>query len=126
MRITDGALVAAAVLSLYAGATNAVLLRAALGQVAEEYPGLPTRRLLPLAVERAYDGLVAACVNIVKAAGLASTIALPEAVSVVNTILTEGRDAPTMMNLLLVYYFLFVLAVLGLLRAARCLVLRLT
>ena len=44
----------------------------------------------------------------------------------VNTIIAEGRDAPTMMNALLVYYFLFVVAVLGLLRAARCLVLRLT
>jgi His/Glu/Gln/Arg/opine family amino acid ABC transporter permease subunit len=118
--------VAAVVLSLYAGATNTVLLRAALAQVADEYPGLSTRRLMPLAVERAYEGLVATCVNIVKAAGLASTIALPETVSVVNTILTEGRSPTTMMNLLLVYYFLFVLAVLGLLRAGRGLVLRLT
>jgi hypothetical protein len=64
-------------------------------------------------------------VNIVKAAGLASTIALPEAVSAVNAVLAEGAGAASMMNLLLGFYFLFVLAVLGLLRAARGLLVRL-
>lgn len=112
-------LVAAVVLSLYAGATNAVLLRTALAQLARERPGARPRALLPAAVERCYPGLVATSVNIVKAAGLASTIALPEAISSVNTIIAEGADAATMMNLLLVFYFLFVLAVLGGLGALR-------
>ena len=112
-----GFLVAGVVLSLYAGATNAILLRAALEQVRRERPGTPTHRLIPAAVERCYEGLAATLVNIVKAAGLASTIALPELVSAANTILAEGAPAGTMMNLLLVAYFLFVLAMLG--RPAR-------
>ena len=72
-----GFLVAGVVLSLYAGATNAILLRAALEHVRREHPGTPTHRLIPAAVDRCYEGLTATLVNIVKAAGLASTIALP-------------------------------------------------
>jgi polar amino acid transport system substrate-binding protein len=113
------------VLSVYAGATNAVLLRAALGQLRREHPEVAPPRLIPAAIERCYDGLVSTLVNIVKAVGLASTIALPETVSAVNAVLAEGADAGTMMNLLLVFYFLFVLAVLGALRAARSAVRRL-
>ena len=88
--------------------------------------GLPAAIVasLPEAIERSYEGLVSTSVNIVKAAGLASTIALPETISVVNSIIAEGGDASTMMNLLLVFYFVFVLAVLGLLRAARGMVMR--
>ena len=104
---------------VYAGATNAVLLRTALGDLRREHPGIAPLRLIPAAIERCYDGLVATLVNIVKAVGLASTIALPETVSAVNAILAEGADAGTMMNLLLVFYFLLVLAVLAGLRAAR-------
>ncbi len=112
-------LVAAVVLSLYAGATNAVLLRGAVGQLARERPGVRPAALMPAAVERCYEGLASTSVNIVKAAGLASTIALPEAISAVNTIIAEGAGAATMMNLLLVFYFVFVLAVLGLLRVGK-------
>ena len=114
-----GFLVAGVVLSLYAGATNAILLRAALEHVRREHPGTPTHRLIPAAVDRCYEGLTATLVNIVKAAGLASTIALPELISAANTILAEGAPAGTIMNLLLVAYFLLVLAMLGVLRAAR-------
>ncbi len=117
--------VAAAVFSLYAGATNSVLIGAALAQLQEERPGVAGHRLLPAAIDRCYEGLVSTSVNIVKAAGLASTIALPEIVSAVNAAIAEGASAATMMNLLVVFYFLFVLAVLGLLRLGRGLVLRL-
>ncbi|MEM8572380.1 MAG: transporter substrate-binding domain-containing protein [Pseudomonadota bacterium] len=116
--------IAALVLSFYAGATNAVLLGSAIGHLQEEKPGIPAYRLLPPAVERCYEGLVSTSVNIVKAAGLASTIALPEVISTVNTIIAEGGDATTMMNLLLVFYFLFVLSVLALLRALKGVVMR--
>jgi polar amino acid transport system substrate-binding protein len=118
--------VAALVLSLYAGATDAALIRAELVRLAGERPGIPPHRLLPAAFERAYEGLAAASVNIVKAAGLASTIALPEVVASVGSVLADGGDAATLMNVLVIYYFLFVLAVLGLLRAGRSLVARLT
>lgn len=118
--ITPGGFaVAALVLSLYAGATNAVLLGGALAQMRRERPGAAPLALLPAAVERCYEGLVSTSVNIVKAAGLASTIAVPEVISAVNTIIAEGADAGSMMSLLLVFYLVFVLAVLGLLRAGR-------
>jgi polar amino acid transport system substrate-binding protein len=83
-------------------------------------------RLLGAACERAYEGLVATAVNIVKAAGLASTIAVPEVVSAVGQVLAEGGNAATMMNALVLYYFLLVVAVLVLLRAGRSLVARWT
>ena len=78
-------LVAAVVLSLYAGATNAVLLRGGARAAARaSVPASGRRRLMPAAVERCYEGLASTSVNIVKAAGLASTIALPEAISAVE------------------------------------------
>jgi polar amino acid transport system substrate-binding protein len=118
-------LVAAVVFSLYAGATNAVLLRAALAELRRAHPEAALLRLVPAAIDRAYDGLVSTLVNIVKAAGLAGVIALPELVSAVNAILAETESAALLMNLLLVFYLLFVLATLGLLRAGRAVVRRL-
>ena len=123
--VTPGSFaVAALVFSVYAGSTNAVLLGAALRQLEIERPGVGALELIPAAVERSYQGLVASSVNIVKAAGLASTIALPEIVSSVGTVVAEGAGAASMMNLLVVFYLLFVVAVLGMLRAARGLVRR--
>jgi polar amino acid transport system substrate-binding protein len=71
---------------------------------------------------RAFDGLVATCVNIVKAAGMASAIALTEVIATVNTLIAEGASAATLMNFLLLFYFLFVMAVIVLFRGARRLV----
>jgi polar amino acid transport system substrate-binding protein len=119
-----GFAVATLVLSLYAGATNAALLSSALDRLASERPDQRSRVLLPAAIDRAWEGLVSTCVNIVKAAGLASTIAVAELVSAVNATIAEGGHAGTLMNLLLVFYFLFVLGVIALLRAARALVVR--
>jgi polar amino acid transport system substrate-binding protein len=112
-------LVAAVVFSLYAGAANAVLLGTAMAQVRRAKPGAPVLALLPEAIERSYEGLVSTSVNIVKAAGLASTIALPEMISTVHSILAEGADVDTMMNLLLLFYFLFVVSLIGVLHAAK-------
>lgn len=118
--ITPGAFgVAALILSLYAGSTNAVLLSYALAQERGERPGATVWALVPGAFQRAYDGLVAACVNIVKAAGMASAIALAELVSTVNLIVSEGGDVATFMNGLLVFYFLLMLGVLWLFRRLR-------
>lgn len=112
-------LTAAVILSFYAGSTNAVLLSHALEQEREENPGASVLALLPHAFSRAFDGLVAACVNIVKAAGMASAIALAELISTVNLIVAEGGDARTLMNGLLVFYFLFVLLVIRIFRKLR-------
>lgn len=118
--ITPGAFLSAAVIfSMYAGSTNAVLISAALDQLAAENPGRPLVSLMPRAGERAFDGLVSTCVNIVKAAGMASTIAVAELISTMNSIITEGGDPATAMNLLLVFYFFFVLLVIWVFKLAR-------
>ncbi|WP_300056547.1 transporter substrate-binding domain-containing protein [uncultured Roseobacter sp.] len=118
--ITPGAFATAAlILSLYAGSTNAVLIAHALALERAAHPEAGVWALLPRAFQRAYDGLVAACVNIVKAAGMASAIALAELVSTVNLIVSEGGDVATFMNGLLVFYFLLMLGVLWLFRRLR-------
>lgn len=118
--ITPGAFVTAAlILSIYAGSTNAVLMSHALSQERKHHPDAGVWALLPRAFQRAFDGLVAACVNIVKAAGMASAIALAELVSTVNLIVSEGGDVSTFMNGLLVFYFLLMLGVLWLFRRLR-------
>ena len=121
--ITPGAfLVAGLIFSFYAGATNAVLISAALEVERRRHPDASLVALVPAAMVRAFDGLVASCVNIVKAAGMASAIALTEVIATVNTLIAEGASAATLMNFLLVFYFLFVMAVIWLFRGARHLV----
>lgn len=117
---TPGAFaIAALIFSLYAGSTNAVILSHALDQERRAHPERPARHLLPAAIARGFDGLVATCVNIVKAAGMASAIALGELISTVNLLVSEGADARVMMNGLLVIYFLLVLSVIWLLKRSR-------
>ena len=112
-------LIAVVILSMYAGATCTVILSLALDQERGLTPERSTLGLLPGAVVRGFDGLVAACVNIVKAAGMASAIAVSEVISTINLIVSEGGDTTTMMNGLLVFYFLFVLLILFFLKSAR-------
>lgn len=109
--------VAAVILSLYAGATNTIILSHELAGSRDTGKSVLAR--LPGAIARAYDGLVATCVNIVKAAGMASAIAVSELVSTVDLLVAEGADTTTMMNGLLIFYFLFVLGILAIFRAMR-------
>lgn len=109
--------VAAMILSLYAGATNTIILSHALAVEAATGKGVFAR--LPGAIARGFDGLVATCVNIVKAAGMASAIAVSELVSTVDLLVSEGADKTTMMNSLLVFYFLLVLVILWVFKAIR-------
>lgn len=111
--------IAAVILSLYAGATNTIILTFALETEALLHPDARAVKLLPGAVARGYDGLVAACVNIVKGAGMASAIAVGELISTINLLVSEGADTTTMMNGLLVFYFLLILGLLSLFRALR-------
>ncbi len=121
--ITPGAfLVAGLIFSVYAGATNAVLISAGLEVEGRAQPDAGLWARLPAALVRAYDGLVATCVNIVKAAGMASAIALTEIIATVNTLIAEGASAATLMNFLLVFYFLLVMGVIWLFRGAKRLV----
>lgn len=117
-------LIAGLILSFYAGATNAVLIGHALRQERALAPETGPSRLLGRALLRAFDGLVSTCVNIVKGAGLASVIALTELISTVNLIITEGGSASTLMNALLVTYFVFVMMVMLVFRSAKRLLLK--
>lgn len=123
--VTPGAFVTAALIfSFYAGATNAVLITHGLQQEREAHPELDLIHALPKALIRSYDGLVSTCVNIVKAAGMASAIALTELIATVNLIITEGGNASVLMNGLLVLYFVFVMSVLWLFQRVRRVLLR--
>ncbi len=114
--------VATTAFSLYAGAANAAILARAYETLGTR-PGTlgvsATLALLPAAVDRAYEGLVANCVNIVKAAGMASTIAVPEVIWATRSIIAERGNGAEMMNFLLVFYLCLVSLCLYLLRRAR-------
>ncbi|WP_187428034.1 Membrane-bound lytic murein transglycosylase F [Roseobacter fucihabitans] len=123
--VTPGAFVTATLIfSFYAGATNAVLITHALEQERAAHPEIGLMQALPRAVVRSYDGLVSTCVNIVKAAGMASAIALTELIATVNLIITEGGDASVLMNGLLLLYFVFVMGVMWLFRGLKAVLLR--
>jgi polar amino acid transport system substrate-binding protein len=107
----DAFAVAAVIFSLYAGASNATMIAAALAHMREMTPGASFRVRLVRGIERASNGLIANSVNTMKAVGLASTIAVPEVIFASGRIIAEHGAAVEMMNFLVVFY----LAVVGLL-----------
>ena len=106
----DAFTVAAAVLSLYAAASNAVSFSLAADVAAGEGERLrfgiaEFRRALWLC----HAAVMGNSVNIVKATGMASTLALPELVHASTSIVAEKGNDAVMMNLLLICYFLLVI-----------------
>jgi polar amino acid transport system substrate-binding protein len=100
--------VAVIVFSLYAGSSNAALLCQALHAEAKHHSsndGSGINSLFPSAFQHAYEGINANSVNIVKAVGLASMIAVPELISSSNSIIAEYGSKSEMMTFLLVFYF---------------------
>lgn len=108
----DAFTVAACVLSLYAGAANAVAFCHA-SDVAAKRNGAVRFRLSDIraALALCFAALMGNCVNIVKATGMASTLALPELVSASTSIIAEKGNDGIMMNLLLLAYFVLVILV---------------
>lgn len=108
----DGAAIAIVCLSVYTGcAIVAALLDAVAvlkGQQASFRLGW---RTLAAALRLAYTPVVASLINVVKATGMASVIAVPELVSAATAIVAERGNAAVMMNVLMISYFLLVLAV---------------
>lgn len=100
--------VAIAVFSLYAGASNAVLLQQALIASKKHHPNDSLRQLFYSAFKHAYEGINANSINIVKAVGIASMIAVPELISSSNRIIAEYGSKLEMMTFLLVFYFIIV------------------
>ena len=106
-------------LGIYAGASNTVIFRTGIDAVPMDirdsaaalgYGPLQAyvRIILPLALRNCLAALNANLVNIVKATGLASAIAVPELLYVTNQIWPEEGNTVEMMNVLLVIFFLLV------------------
>ncbi|HZT88611.1 MAG TPA: transporter substrate-binding domain-containing protein [Stellaceae bacterium] len=97
-------------LSLYAGSACAVALAEAAELIRHRQPEFRLRPAsLPLALRAAYQPVMAALVNIVKATGMASAVAVPELISSSTAIMAERGNSSVMMNVLMVVYFLIVL-----------------
>ena len=113
----DAFLVAAVVLSLYAASSNAIAFALAADVAAT---GSHRLRLTPRDVQRAfrlcYAAVMGNSANIVKATGMASTLALPELVHASTSIVAEKGNADVMMNLLLICYFVLVIITVQLFR----------
>lgn len=102
----DALWVAVAVLSLYAGAANAVALSDAAAAIPRP-AGDRYRRIALLA----YPAIMGSCINIVKATAMASTIAVGELVHASTAIIADHGNAGVMMNILLGCYVALVVAV---------------
>jgi polar amino acid transport system substrate-binding protein len=114
----DGFLVAAACLSLYAGCSTVFALLDASAVLKERQSGFTLRwNTLPPVLRLAYTPVVAILVNVVKATGMASVIAVPELISASTAIVAEHGNTGVMMNVLMITYFLLVLLVVRLFAA---------
>ena len=108
----DGFLVAAACLSLYAGCSTVFAILDASAVLERRRSRFALRwNTLPQALRLAYTPVVAILVNVVKATGMASVIAVPELISASTAIVAEHGNAGVMMNVLMITYFLLVLLV---------------
>ena len=105
----DAFSLAAAVLSLYAAASNAVSFSLAADVAARGTGKLGfSLREFRRALELCHAAVAGNSVNIVKATGMASTLALPELVHASTAIVAEKGNDAVMMNLLLLCYFVLV------------------
>jgi len=112
--------VACVVLSLYAGSSNAVIIANVICMVRKEVgadKGL--REIFPAVIGLSFGGLTANSVNIVKAVGIASTIAVSEIIFAASSIISEYGNAAVMMNFLMVFYLVLVAALYQLLTKAN-------
>lgn len=108
----DGFVVAALCLSLYAGSANVFALLEASEVLRRQDSNYRLRaRTAGPALRLGYAALTASMVNIVKATGMASTIAVPELISASTSIIAERGNTTVIMNSLMVVYFLLVLLV---------------
>ncbi|MFZ1642192.1 MAG: transporter substrate-binding domain-containing protein [Candidatus Contendobacter sp.] len=108
----DGSVIAIFCLSLYTGCAIVFALLEAGTVLKDQEPGFALGwRGLPQALRLAYAPVVASLVNVVKATGMASAIAVPELISASTAIMAEQGNAAVMMNVLMITYFLLVMGV---------------
>ena len=106
----DAFTVASVVLSLYAAASNAVSFALAADVAAGTGGPLRFRiREFRRALHLCHAAVLGNSVNVVKATGMASTLALPELVHASTTIVAEKGNDAVMMNVLLICYFVLVI-----------------
>lgn len=102
----DAIWVAIVVLSLYAGASNAI----AISEASAAIPAAASGRLRRIAA-LAFPAVMGSCINIVKATAMASAIAVGELVHASTSIIADYGNVGVMMNILLICYVLLVIAV---------------
>lgn len=102
----DAIWVAIIVLSLYAGASNAIAIAEAAAAIPVDAPQRP-RRIATLA----FPAVMGSCINIVKATAMASAIAVGELVHASTSIIADYGNVGVMMNILLACYVALVIAV---------------
>ena len=108
----DGSLIAIFCLSLYTGCAIVSTLLEACTVLKDQEAGFALGwRSLPRVLRLAYAPVIAALVNVVKATGMASAIAVPELISASTAIVAEQGNAAVMMNVLMITYFLLVMGV---------------
>ncbi|MBE2294741.1 MAG: transporter substrate-binding domain-containing protein [Phycisphaerales bacterium] len=108
----DGSTITIFCLSVYTGCAIVFALLEACTILKNREPSFVLRgRTLPRAMRLASAAVIGALVNVVKATGMASAIAVPELISVSTAIIAEQGNAAVMMNVLLIVYFLLVMAV---------------
>ncbi len=108
----DGSVIAIFCLSTYTGCAIVVALLEASAVLKHQEPGFALGwRSLSRVLRLAYAPVVASLVNVVKATGMASVIAVPELVSASTAIVAEQGNAAVMMNVLMITYFLLVMGV---------------
>lgn len=116
--VTDPVLTVLACLSLYAGAAVAQALLEASALLAAR---LPDFRIGPAtlgpALHAARASIAGILVNIAKATGMASAVAVPELISSATSIMAERGNLAVMMNVLMATWFLIVLGTVALLDA---------
>ncbi len=108
----DGSIIAIFCLSTYTGCAIVFALLEASAVLKHQEPGFALGwRNLPQVLRLAYASVVASLVNVVKATGMASVIAVPELVSASTAIVAEQGNPAVMMNVLMITYFLLVMGV---------------
>ena len=108
----DGSVIAIFCLSLYTGCAVLFALLEACAVLKNQNPGFALGgRSLARALRLAYAPVIASLVNVVKATGMASAIAVPELISASTAIVAEQGNAAVMMNVLMITYFLLVMGV---------------
>lgn len=106
----DGAAIAVFCLSVYTGCAIVFALLEATAVLKHQEPGFTLNwRRLPRVLRLTYAAVVASLINVVKATGMASAVAVPELISASTTIVAEQGNPAVMMNMLMLIYFLLVM-----------------